>query len=102
MQEPWVATLSGPMKRLGLVGLALLGTVFAGCIYGEPNWRKVETPITSQPVESAPGEYLVSPLLPFEDLHDHIEAYRAAGWEVDKVSSAGKECPGMYLVTYRR
>jgi hypothetical protein len=53
-------------------------------------------------VESAPGEYLVSPLLPFEDLHDHIEAYRAAGWEVDKVSSAGKECPGMYLVTYRR
>ncbi len=88
------------MVRFGLVGVCLVTLASAGCVR-EPNWRNVESSITQQPVESTDYEYLVSPCLPFEDLEDHISAYRAAGWEVDKVTAAGKGCPGLYIVTYR-
>ena len=88
------------MIRVSLVGLCLMGLACAGCAR-EPNWKNVESSITRQPVESTDYEYLVSPCLPFEDLDDHISAYRAAGWQVDKVTSAGKGLPGLYIVTYR-
>ena len=80
----------------------MLGAITAGCIYREPNWRNVESSITRQPVESDDYVYQVSPLLQYEELRDHIESWRAAGWEVDRVTPGGRGLDGMYLVTYRR
>lgn len=86
------------MKRIAIL---LVVAVSAGCA-GEPDWRRTETAITEQPYPEPWAEAWVSPPTPYDSLNPQMEKMRAEGWSISDVEPAGREFPGMYIITYRK